>query len=132
MNQIPEFNKTLEYLESCLDSEIDGRKVANISGYSYPLFSRVFSIISNITLSEYLRFRRLTRAAIDIANSKDKIIDIAIRYGYDSPTSFTTAFKNFHGTTPSEVQKGGKYRVFSPVHFSLSIEGARNHRNPSS
>lgn len=123
MNQISNFNKTLEYLEECLDGTIDERKIKFISGYSYPLFSRVFSIISGITLSDYLRYRKLTKAAIEIANSDDKIIDIAIKYGYDSHNSFTIAFKKFHNVTPSEIRKGYKYKIFSPVHFSLNIEG---------
>ncbi len=123
MSQLANFNRTLEYLEKCLDDKVDEKKVLSISGYSYPLFSRVFSIISGITLSDYLRYRKLTKAALDIANSNEKIIDIAMKYGYDSHNSFTTAFKNFHGVTPSEVRKGYKYKIFSPVHFSLSVEG---------
>ncbi len=123
MSQLANFNRTLEYLEKCLDDKVDEKKVLSISGYSYPLFSRVFSVISGITLSEYLRYRKLTRAAVDIANSNEKIIDIAMRYGYDSHNSFTTAFKKFHDVTPSEVRKGYKYKIFSPVHFSLNIEG---------
>ncbi len=123
MSQIANFNKTLEYLEKCLDGSVDEKKILFISGYSYPLFSRVFSIISGITLSDYLRCRKLTKAAIDIANSDDRIIDIATKYGYDSHNSFTIAFKKFHNVTPSEVRKGYKYKIFSPVHFSLNIEG---------
>ncbi|PID28737.1 MAG: AraC family transcriptional regulator [Candidatus Cloacimonadota bacterium] len=123
MNQLANFNRTLEYLEKCLDDKVDEKKVLSISGYSYPLFSKVFSIISGITLSDYLRSRKLTKAALDIANSNEKIIVIAMKYGYDSHNSFTTAFKNFHNVTPSEVRKGYKYKIFSPVHFSLNIEG---------
>lgn len=123
MNQIAKFNKTLEYLETCLDDKVDKKKVLSISGYSYPLFSRVFSIISGTTLSDYLRYRKLTKSAIDISKSNERIIDIAIKYGYDSHNSFTTAFKNFHGVTPSEVRKGYKYKIFAPVHFALNIEG---------
>ncbi len=123
MSQLANFNRTLEYLEKCLDDKVDEKKILSISGYSYPLFSRVFSIISGITLSDYLRYRKLTKAALEIANSNEKIIDIAVKYGYDSHNSFTTAFKNFHNVTPSEVRKGYKYKIFSPVHFSLTVEG---------
>ncbi len=123
MNQLANFNKTLEYLENCLDNQIDDKKILSISGYSYPLFSRMFSIISGTTLSDYLRYRKLTKAALDIASSNEKIIDIAMKYGYDSPNSFTTAFKHFHHITPSEVRKGYKYNIFSPMHFSLTVEG---------
>ncbi len=123
MSQLANFNRTLEYLEKCLDDKVDEKKILTISGYSYPLFSRVFSIISGITLSDYLRYRKLTKAALDIANSNQKIIDIAMKYGYDSSGSFATAFKHFHNVTPSEVRKGYKHKIFSPVHFSLNIEG---------
>ncbi len=123
MNQISAFNKTLEYLESCLDGAVDKKQVLHISGYSYALFARVFSIIANVTLSDYLRFRKLTRAAIDLATSNDKIIDIAVKYGYESHNSFATAFKSFHEITPSDVRRGQQYKIFSPLHFSLSIEG---------
>ncbi len=123
MSQLANFNRALEYLEQCLDDKVDEKKILSISGYSYPLFSRVFSIISGITLSDYLRYRKLTKAALDIANSNEKIIDIAMKYGYDSHNSFTTAFKNFHDVTPSEVRKGYQYKIFSPVHFSFMVEG---------
>ncbi len=123
MSRITAFNKTLEYLENCLDNEVDEEKVRRISGYSYALFARVFAIISGITLSDYLRYRKLSKAAIDIASSQWNIIDIAMKYGYESHNSFTTAFKNYHKITPSEVRKGYKYKIFTPMHFSLSVEG---------
>ncbi len=123
MNQINDFNRTLEYLEKCLDGEINENTVSCISGYSYPLFARVFSIIANMTLSEYLRCRKLTKAAVEIANTDTKIIDIAFKYGYESQSSFTTSFKNFHKVTPGDVRRGYRYNIFTPIHFSLSIEG---------
>ncbi len=77
-----QFNKTIDYLESTLTSEVELKKFQNISGYSYPLFSRIFSILSEITLAEYLRNRKLTLAVDDLLNTDQKVIDIALKYNY--------------------------------------------------
>jgi AraC family transcriptional regulator len=98
-----QFNKTIDYLESTLTSEVELKKFQNISGYSYPLFSRIFSILSEITLAEYLRNRKLTLAVDDLLNTDQKVIDIALKYNYDSADAFSFAFKKFHGNSPSEV-----------------------------
>lgn len=79
-----QFNQTMNYLETVLDSEIDSKKVQQLSGYSYAMISRLFSILADMTLDQYLRNRRLTLAVNDLKESSDKIIDIAIKYGYDS------------------------------------------------
>ena len=100
------FNNTIDYLETVLDDEIDEKKVTQLSGYSYSMFSRLFSILTETTLSEYLRSRRLTEAAVILRNTDEKIIDVAFKFGYESSDSFGTAFKNFHGFTPSEVRNG--------------------------
>lgn len=123
MNTIESFNKCLKYIDKVLDDEIDEKTVSTLSGYSYPLFKRIFSIITGITLSEYIRFRKLTFAAIDLRETNEKVIDIAIKYGYDSPDSFTTAFKKFHGFTPSEIRNGNPFKVFSRLQLKLSITG---------
>ncbi len=105
MNFIKSFNRTIEYLEETLDDEVDEKEILKLSGYSYPMFSRLFSILTDTTLNEYLRERKMTLAALDLRDSNDKVIDIALRYGYESPDSFTFAFKAFHGHTPSEVRR---------------------------
>lgn len=118
-----EFNQTIEYIESVLDTEIDEKKIEKYSGYSYPMFSRLFSIITNFTLSEYIRLRKLTSSAIELRESKEKIIDIAFKYGYESSDSFAFAFKRFHQYTPSEVRNGAIFKVFSPLKLSLTVHG---------
>ena len=123
---IKSFNETVRYIESVLDSEIDEKKVATISSYSYPMFGRLFSVLTDMTLSEYIRFRKLTKAAKEINETNERIIDIAVKYGYESSDSFTNAFKNFHHTTPTEVRKGGAYRVLSPVQLALSVTGGKH------
>lgn len=126
MNIISVFNQTMIYIESVLDGKIDEKMILQLSGYSYPMFSRIFSILTNITLTEYIRFRKLTESAINLRESNCKVIDIAIKYGYDSPDSFSAAFKLFHGFTPSEVRKGKSYKIFLPIQLTLGIKGGRS------
>ena len=126
MNIINAFNKTIRYIETVLDGEIDERRISQLSGYSPAMFSRIFSIMTDMTLAEYIRLRKLTESAIALRETQEKVIDIAVKYGYESPDAFTAAFKSFHGSTPSEVRKGKPYRVFSSIHLSLSIKGGRS------
>ena len=126
MNIIKSFNNTIDYLETVLDDEIDEKKVTRLSGYSYSMFSRLFSILTETTLSEYLRSRRLTEAAVILRDTDDKIIDVAFKFGYESSDSFGTAFKNFHGFTPSEVRNGKPFKLVSRVQLALSVRGGRS------
>ena len=126
MNIIKSFNDTIDYLETVLDDEIDEKKVTQLSGYSYSMFSRLFSILTETTLSEYLRSRRLTEAAVILRNTDEKIIDVAFKFGYESSDSFGTAFKNFHGFTPSEVRNGKPFKLVSRVQLALSVRGGRS------
>ena len=106
--------------------ELTRERIALLSGYSYPLFSRMFSIMVDYPLSEYIRFRKLSCAAIDLRENDEKIIEIAFKYGYESQDSFSLAFKKFHGHTPKEVRKGSAFQIFSPIRLSLSVEGGKN------
>lgn len=126
MNIIKSFNNTIDYLETVLDDEIDEKKVTQLSGYSYSMFSRLFSILTETTLSEYLRSRKLTEAAVILRNTDEKIIDVAFKFGYESSDSFGTAFKNFHGFTPSEVRNGRPFKLVSRVQLALSVRGGRS------
>ena len=123
---IKAFNETMKYIEETLTDRIDERKIALLSGYSYSLFSRMFSIMVDYPLSEYIRFRKLSCAAIDLRGSDEKIIEIAFKYGYESQDSFSLPFKKFHGHTPKEVRKGSAFQIFSPIRLSLSVEGGKN------
>ncbi len=114
-----QFNQTMKYLESVLDSEIEPKKIQQLSGYPHAMFSRMFSILADMTLAEYLRNRRLSQAVHDLTQTSAKIIDIALMYGYDSADAFSAAFKKFHGVTPSQVRSGSTYKVFPPLQLSL-------------
>ena len=126
MNIIKLFNDTVNYIETVLDGEIDEKKISSLSGYSYPMFSRLFSMLTEITLSEYIRTRRLTEAAIDLRDTDEKIIDIAMKYGYESPDAFGAAFKKFHDFTPSEVKEGKPFKLVSRIRLALSVKGGRS------
>ena len=121
-----QFNQTMDYLEQQLTGEVDMKRFQQLSGYSYPLFSRLFSILADMTLAEYLRNRRLSEAVTDLRGSTEKVIDIALKYGYESSDAFSSAFKKFHGETPSEVRNGKPYRVFPKLQLSLKITGGKN------
>ena len=120
------FNETINYIESVLDNEIDEDEITRLSTYSYPMFSRLFSILTDITLSEYIRSRKLTEAAVLLRDTDIKVIDIAMKYGYESSDSFGTAFKKFHGFTPSEVRNGKPFKIVSRVQLVLRVRGGRS------
>lgn len=126
MQVMTAFNETIQYIESVLDDEIDERRVATTSSYSYAMFSRLFSILTGMTLSEYIRLRRLTKAAMEINETHERVIDIAMKYGYESSDSFTNAFKSFHHVTPTQVRNGEAYRVVSPIRLTLSVRGGKS------
>ncbi|EMC30393.1 AraC family transcriptional regulator [Streptococcus mutans] len=126
MTIIKSFNDVIHYLEMVLDDEKDEKKVTQLSGYSYALFSRLFSILTKTIFSEYLRSRRLTEAAIILRDTDEKIIDVAFKFGYESSDSFGTAFKNFYGFTPSEIRSGKPFRLVSRVQLAPSVRGGRS------
>ena len=115
-------NLVLDYIEDNLDGEINYNKIAMLSASSKGMFQRIFAVITDMTLSEYIRKRKLTQAAFDIINTNMKIIDIAVKYGYNSATAFSSAFKNFHGITPSYARASGlQGEYFQRFVFTLTL-----------
>lgn len=124
MSWLDIMNRVIDYIEDHLTEEIDMEEIATLSTYSSVTFQRMFSIVCNITLSEYIRGRRLTMAAFDLQNSDEKIIDIAFKYNYDSPEAFARAFKSIHGISPSEARKKGSVLMAHPrLSFQLQLKG---------
>ena len=124
MDWIIGMQKAIDYIEANLTEEIDYEKVAAESFSSSYHFQRVFSILCGYTLGEYIRLRRLSLAGAELANGKEKVIDIALKYGYDSPDSFAKAFQKFHGITPSQARAdGSKLKSFSRLSIKISLEG---------
>jgi AraC family transcriptional regulator len=129
MDWVKQFNESINYIEENLAGDISYEVISKIARCSVYNFQRMFSYIANKPLSEYIRNRRLTMAAFDLLNGTDKIIDIAIKYGYDSQDSFTRAFKNFHGVLPSSVRNEVVQLTSCPrLSFLISIKG-ENHMN---
>ena len=124
MDWITGMQKAIDYIEANLTEEIDYEKVAAQSFSSSYHFQRVFSILCGYTLGEYIRLRRLSLAGAELATGKEKVIDIALKYGYDSPDSFAKAFQKFHGITPSQARAdGNKLKSFSRLSIKISLEG---------
>lgn len=118
-------NQAIDYLESHLGDEIDYLIAARYMRCSVWEFQRLFSLLAQIPLSEYIRRRRLTLAAHDIQVKGDRIIDVAMRYGYDSPAAFSRAFRQMHGITPKESKEQDRtLKAFPRLSFQFTIKGA--------
>ena len=123
MGWVENLNKSVSYIEDNLAGSVDYNEAARIACCSTFQYQRMFSYIAGVTLSEYIRRRRMTLAAFDLQNGSSRIIDIALKYGYESPTSFTRAFRNVHGTSPSLVRKNGvTLKSYSRIFFNMSIK----------
>lgn len=125
MEALKQMNQAMAYIEEhLLEEEIDMSRVARIAGCSEYHFRRMFSFLSGMSLGEYIRYRRLTLAGMDLLIQSVKVIDLALKYGYDSPDSFTRAFQTWHGITPTEARKGyASLKSFPPMTFQLTIKG---------
>ncbi|MBO5144868.1 MAG: AraC family transcriptional regulator [Lachnospiraceae bacterium] len=114
----------IQYIEENLTEELTVKDIAEKAYVSEFHFQRIFSVLCGFPVSEYIRNRRLSLAAQELSHGDEKIIDIAVKYGYDSPDSFTRAFTKFHGIVPSAAkEKGAKLRNFAPLRIKLSLEG---------
>lgn len=124
MDWLKRMNGAMDYIEENLTSSIDYNKAAKIACCSTYHFQRMFSFITEVHLSEYIRRRRLTLAAFELQNSDVRVIDIALKYGYDSPEAFTRAFQNLHGVTPTLARNAGsKLKAYPRMSFHISIKG---------
>jgi AraC family transcriptional regulator len=124
MDLLKNMNEAIKYIEENLTNDIDFKEVARLAFCSEYHFKRMFSFLAGITLSEYIRRRRLTLAAFELTDSNAKVIDIAMKYGYNSPDSFARAFQNLHGITPSEARNNGhSLKAYPRLTFQLSIKG---------
>ncbi|WP_167957024.1 AraC family transcriptional regulator [Anaerosporobacter faecicola] len=124
MDTLENMRQAINYIEDNLDGQIEYSKIAQIALCSQYHFQRMFSFLTGVPLSEYIRRRRLTLAAFDLQNSNEKIIDIALKYGYNSPDSFTRAFMSVHGILPSKIrEKGISLKAYPRITFSLSLKG---------
>ena len=124
MDWITGIQNAINYIEEHLTEEIDFDKAAAEAACSSFYFQRIFGILCDIPLSEYIRNRRLSLAGNELNASDAKVVDIALRYGYESPESFSRAFSKFHGITPSEAKKNGsKLKSFSRLSVKITLSG---------
>ena len=123
MNWIQGIQRAIDYVEENITEEIDMEEVAK-RAYSSPFhFQRVFGILCGFSLGDYIRMRRLSLAGEELSRGNGKIIDIAMKYGYDTPESFSRAFTRFHGIAPSEAKRSGKVKIFTPLSVKLTLTG---------
>lgn len=124
MDSISCMNYAMAYIEEHLTEEIDYSEISRIAYCSEYHFKRMFSFLSGITLSEYIRRRRLTLAALDLKDRDLRIIDVAVKYGYGSADSFSRAFHSMHGFLPSEARNENiQLKAYPRMTFQLSIKG---------
>lgn len=131
MDSLASMNQALAYIEDNLTDEIDFRQVERLALCSEYHFRRMFSFLAGVSLSEYIRRRRLTLAAFELVHGNSLVIDIALKYGYNAPDSFTRAFHAFHGITPTEARNTGQLlKAYPRMTFQLTIQGgsAMNYR----
>jgi len=124
VNLLEQMNGALNYVEHNLTNDIDYKEVARIACCSEYHFKRMFSFLAGIPFSEYIRRRRMTLAAFDLKDSKMRVIDVAIKYGYHSADSFARAFQQMHGVTPTEARDDGhSLKAYPRMTFQLTIKG---------
>ena len=121
MNIYKSFNKLTQYIDNHLEEKIEYKTLAKILGVNTYTMQRIFSLLTNITLAEYIRKRRLSNAGFDMYNNKQKVIDIALKYQYESSTAFSRAFESFHGIKPSKVNIKSKLKNFPRITFNEEI-----------
>lgn len=124
MDWITGIQRALDYVEAHMTEPIDYEEAAKRAYSSSFHFQRVFSIVCGFTLGDYIRMRRLSLAGSELASSDIRVIDAALKYGYDTPESFSRAFTRFHGVSPSLAKQGGAaLKSFSPLSVKLSLDG---------
>lgn len=124
MEWMQNLKMAIDYIEDNLEGEISYEKAAQISGCSVHYFQRIFTGVTGISLSEYIRRRRMTQAGLELQADQCKVIDVALKYGYTSPTAFNRAFQMIHGITPAAAKKSGsRLNAYPPIKFKVSVSG---------
>ena len=127
MEWIAAMQQAITYMEEHLMEEINYEVVAkqvHTSGYE---FHRAFSFLTGMTANAYIRNRRLSLAGREIVETDTKITDIALKYGYDTPESFTKAFTRFHGVAPKFArEEAAKLVLFNPLVIKITVEGGKS------
>ena len=118
------FQESIDFMEANLTENIDIEVIAGKAALSPFYYQRIFGALCGMTVGEYIRARRMTLAAQELNRKDIKVIDVAVKYGYDSPDSFAKTFQKFHGITPSQAREpGALLRSFAPMHIKITMEG---------
>ena len=118
------FQESIDFMEQNLTEELDIEEIAGKAALSPFYYQRIFGALCGMTVGEYIRARRMTLAAQELNRKEIRVIDVAVKYGYDSPDSFAKAFQKFHGITPSGAkERGAPLRSFAPLHIKITMEG---------
>ena len=123
MEWLTSIRGAVSFMETHLRDDIGLEDVARAVNLSPFFLQRGFSLMTGVGIGEYLRNRRLYEAALDLQKTGERVIDIALKYGYETPESFARAFARFHGATPTQVREGAAIRPFLPLIIHLSIQG---------
>lgn len=124
MDWVARLNEAMRYLEAHLTDEIEPEDLGRIACCSAYHFQRMFHYLAGMPLSEYVRKRRMSLAAVDLQERGAKVIDVAARYGYGSPTAFNRAFRSVHGVSPAAVRDAGAaMKAFPPITFQITVRG---------
>ena len=123
MEWLTAIRTAIGYMEGHLGEAVGLEDVAREVHLSPFFLQRGFSLMTGYGIGEYLRNRRLYEAALDLQRGPEKVIDIAFKYGYETPESFAKAFARFHGATPTQVREGAPTRTFLPLTIQITIQG---------
>ncbi len=124
MEWVERLNETMKYMEEHLTEEMDYEQLGKIACCSAYHFQRMFAYMAGVPLAEYIRRRKMSLAAVDLQGGDMKIIDVAEKYGYQSPTAFNRAFQSVHGIAPSKVREQGvSVKSFPPISFQIMVKG---------
>ena len=123
MDWVRMINQSITFMEEHLTDNITLADISGIVNLSAFHFQRAFSLLTGMSPAEYLRKRRLSQAGAELTDGRGKVIDIALKYGYDSPESFTKAFTRFHGSSPMQVKNGSSIRFMNRYTLQITIDG---------
>ena len=123
MEWVKTINNAIEYMENHLTDDITLGDIAESVSISAFHFQRAFSMMAGMSPAEYLRNRRLSQAGAELANGEARVIDVALKYGYDLPESFAKAFSRFHGGSPMQVRKGSPLKYMNRYKIRITIDG---------
>lgn len=124
MEWIEGMNAAVNYMEEHILDEISYDELGRLAGCSPFHFQRIFTYLGGVTLTEYIRRRRMSLAAVELTDKNVKVIDVAMKYGYNSPTAFSRAFQSVHGILPTDAkEEGALVKSFPPIRFQMTVKG---------